>query len=387
MSFRCVLIAFVVLMAAALPGRAEPFTYQGRLDASGDPVDGRFDFRFEYFGAVAGGIPSLSVEILDVQVSDGLFSVELPEPPTLLRRWIEISVRPHGAPVSYTVMSPRSFIAAAPVATTSLDQQWVVTPTAIYHGDGDDIVLINRTSRIGTEFFGVGADTDGYAGMYISTTGEDGRPFYGYSAGGDVDAFHHFDGATGRLRLTVRGREVMSVDGDGDVIITGALVADGVEFSAPVPRIIAVPPAAFRPDSQVSFVPHVAGGTAAAAYVNQPTNINRLVAPISLPHGSTVTDLTATITDLDNGRSLAVQLVRIPRTGSSETLAQVGTTGVEVGSFLTRTDDTVLVGRELVDNINFSYEVWASPALTGWTGNANLAIHHARVTCMVESAQ
>jgi len=46
----------------------------------------------------------------------------------------------------------------------------------------------------GAEYFGVhtGADDNDFGGMYVSGAGDYSLPFYGYSAGGDVDAFHYF---------------------------------------------------------------------------------------------------------------------------------------------------------------------------------------------------
>ncbi len=390
MLFRYACIAFVMLMTlGALPCRAEPFVYQGRLDASGQAATGRFDFQFEYYGTPTGGIVALTFEALDVQVTDGLFAVELPEPPTLQRRWLEISVRPHGAPVAYTALTPRSFIGAAPVATTSLDQPWISTASGLTYGDGDEIVLLNRTNRIGNEFFGVGADTSGFGGMYISTTSEDGEPFYGYSAGGGINAFHYFDGETGRMRLTIAGREAVNVDSSGNTVILGTIQADSFEFSSPEPDVVSVPPAAFRPANQVSFVPYVAGGTAASAYVNQPTSLAVLVAPVSLPDGATVTELTSTMTDLDSGRQLVTQLARISRTGGGQNMALVSTGTAEVGTYLTKTDDSILVGREVVDNVNYSYEIWVNPSFgsNGWPGNSNLAVNHVQVTYTLERAR
>ncbi|MDD5371206.1 MAG: hypothetical protein PHQ40_19155, partial [Anaerolineaceae bacterium] len=53
-------------------------TYQGRLVQAGKPAQGSFDFRFTLYDQPAGGsTQGISLQINNVPVVDGLFSVEL----------------------------------------------------------------------------------------------------------------------------------------------------------------------------------------------------------------------------------------------------------------------------------------------------------------------
>jgi hypothetical protein len=82
---------------------------------------------------------------------------------------------------------------------------------------GDD------TRRISTaEFFGVHTPVTGtsFGGMYISTAGETGAPFYGYSAGGgtgDFDAYHYYLGSAEDWRLWVGGDRITVERQTGEV--------------------------------------------------------------------------------------------------------------------------------------------------------------------------
>lgn len=55
-------------------------------------------------------------------------------------------------------------------------------------------VGINRSNQIsGAEVFGIQGPATGFGGMYISSTGANGQPFYGYSLPGAI-AYHYLDG-------------------------------------------------------------------------------------------------------------------------------------------------------------------------------------------------
>jgi len=123
------------------------------------------------------------------------------------------------------------------------DSHWELNGTGTYYIDGNvgigvadpqtlfqvdstlhatsDYVGVNRPDRwVGTECFGVHADTTSWGGMYIDTAGDDGRPYYGYRTGGDSNAalaFHYLNGQTGAWHLMVGGDERLSVTAEGNV--------------------------------------------------------------------------------------------------------------------------------------------------------------------------
>ena len=65
--------AFVPRVDAAPP----PITYQGQVKFEGVPVNGPARFFFELYEAQTCGDPLSSVEISEIEVVNGLFTVEL----------------------------------------------------------------------------------------------------------------------------------------------------------------------------------------------------------------------------------------------------------------------------------------------------------------------
>ena len=103
-------------------GRA--FTCQGRLNGSGVPANGAYDFRFRLFDALTNGSFSGGNIFLDaVGVSNGLFTVTHALGPAALNgnaRWLEIGVKTNGGP-DYLYLVPRQTITATPYALTAAD--------------------------------------------------------------------------------------------------------------------------------------------------------------------------------------------------------------------------------------------------------------------------
>lgn len=205
------------------PAPAEPFTYQGSLTEAGAPADGMYDFSFELYNAPTGGGSIAVGSATGVMVENGVFTTEIDidiTPENRQFRWLEISVRPSGSG-AFTALTTRQFLSAAPFASVDLNEPWTHTPDGIL-GYGTDTrteaVLINRDFRItGAEYFGIGADTDGFAGMYAWTSQDSGRPFYGYSAGGDIDAYSYYSGPLGWLLFHVNGSDRLSIGSMIDV--------------------------------------------------------------------------------------------------------------------------------------------------------------------------
>jgi hypothetical protein len=79
-------------------------------------------------------------------------------------------------------------------------------------------VGVGRSTRVtGAESFGVGNSSNGYDGMYVRTGGA-GLPFYGYSLGGSVSAYHFVDGQDqGKWKLTVGNATPITASNTGHV--------------------------------------------------------------------------------------------------------------------------------------------------------------------------
>ncbi|MFG0330379.1 MAG: tail fiber domain-containing protein [Phycisphaerales bacterium] len=67
----------------------------------------------------------------------------------------------------------------------------------------DHVGIGRETPFNSSTVFSVRADSTGYGGMYMETTNDSGKPFYGYSANGSVDAFHYYDGGSDQWRLAL----------------------------------------------------------------------------------------------------------------------------------------------------------------------------------------
>ncbi len=115
-------IVVFVAIAAFVPTAAAQteFTYQGVLKEGGDPANGSYDFVFRLMSAQVGGMQIGTAQLVnDWNVVDGLFTVQLDfgagrftgEP-----RWVQVEVRPGASTGSYTTLTPRQRVTAAPYA-------------------------------------------------------------------------------------------------------------------------------------------------------------------------------------------------------------------------------------------------------------------------------
>jgi hypothetical protein len=130
------LLAIAMLAAPAL---AQPlttaFTYQGELQAAGQPAQGPHDFQFLLFDAAAGGGqvgPTLCVQSL--QISGGRFTVELDFGPQFSGqpRYLEVWTRTSSGlgcsnTAGFVSLSPRTPLTAAPGSLYSLAAGAAVT--------------------------------------------------------------------------------------------------------------------------------------------------------------------------------------------------------------------------------------------------------------------
>lgn len=236
------------ILAAALPlfvasialGQATPassaFTYQGQLKVAGQPASGVFDFRFQLADAPTLGLLLGTVDVGDVAVTDGLFTVQLDFGATPFARdarWLAIGVRDGASGGSYTSLTPRQPLTVAPFAQYALAGGfWTEGTSGITNTNSAGFVGVNRATRVSSaEFFGVQAPVtadNAYGGMYIATDGPNSLPFYGYRAGTANTAWTYLDGDTDRWYVNNGGNRI-TVEGDtGDV---------GIGIDNPIARL------------------------------------------------------------------------------------------------------------------------------------------------------
>lgn len=222
------LLATAAQAQTALTGAV---TYQGRLDSAGVPANGTFDFIFRLFDAATiGGQVGSTLTVNDLQVTNGLFTVQLNFGFAAYdgdARWVDVQVRPGASAGAYTLLTPRQSLTAAPFALYALDGgNWSKVGSAITNNNTGSFVGVNRTAALsGAEYFGIQAPatTTNYGGMYIRTDSDQAKPFYGYRAGpSGSTAWTYLDGATGDWRV-FNGTDRMTVQSSGEV---GIGVAD-----------------------------------------------------------------------------------------------------------------------------------------------------------------
>jgi hypothetical protein len=103
-------------------GAETAFTYQGRLNAGGQPASGLYDFRFILYSAEVGGnqVGGI-VNIPSVTVINGLFATVLDFGPGAFdgtARWLDISVRTNNG-AGFTPLVPRQTLSPTPHAMFS----------------------------------------------------------------------------------------------------------------------------------------------------------------------------------------------------------------------------------------------------------------------------
>jgi hypothetical protein len=120
-----IITALGLMAGSAQFGKAAPmgtaWTYQGRLMDANAPAEGLYDFEFRlYTDPVLSGFQvGPVVEVNDLDVIDGYFTVELDFGNKAFNgdaRWLEIGVRPWDSEERYTLLTPRQEVTPVPYA-------------------------------------------------------------------------------------------------------------------------------------------------------------------------------------------------------------------------------------------------------------------------------
>jgi len=119
-------LALGLMVCQAEVSEAEPmgtaFTYQGHLYDANHVANGLYNFAFKLYDADVGGSKAANdVNVADVDVIDGYFTVELDFGSSVFDGnavWLEIGVRPgeFEDPNVYTMLSPRQEVTPVPYA-------------------------------------------------------------------------------------------------------------------------------------------------------------------------------------------------------------------------------------------------------------------------------
>ncbi|MBV9789430.1 MAG: hypothetical protein JOZ51_14695, partial [Chloroflexi bacterium] len=133
-----------------LAATTRAFTYQGRLTNGGVPANGAHDFTFILYDASVGGSQAGPIVTRnDVPVTNGIFSVTLDFGDIFngTQYYLDISVRPGASSGSYTPLTPRQPLTAAPY-TSGL----VLPLDAQTNTSGSAFVIDNNGSGQAAEF-------------------------------------------------------------------------------------------------------------------------------------------------------------------------------------------------------------------------------------------
>ena len=232
---RTLLLCALVLpvsLATAQTSAGTGFTYQGQLVQSGLAYEGDADLVFRLYDAASGGnLIGAAVNLYGVQVERGVFDVELDfglNAFTGDARFLEIAVRTPstGATIGdpYTTLAPRQELTPVPYALHALnasggggDGLWTLSGTAITNTNAGFVGIGGTSPLTSAELFGIrSSTTSGYGGMYISTQGNQGLPFYGFDAGGQR-AWTYLHGPTNSWRLWAGGDRMTVLGSNGNV--------------------------------------------------------------------------------------------------------------------------------------------------------------------------
>lgn len=154
----------VPVFAAADVPLTNTFTYQGRLNESGAAANGAYDLRFTFYDAVTAGSAVGDVDTQqqtkeDVQVADGLFSVQLNGNGVFngAARWLQIEVRPGNSAGTFTVLAPRQPVSSTPYAIYAKAAGSIALPFSASGGSTGALLEITNTGAGATPTPGTAA--------------------------------------------------------------------------------------------------------------------------------------------------------------------------------------------------------------------------------------
>ncbi len=174
------LVAVIWSQAARGVPIGTAMTYQGQLRSSGLPYAGTADLIFTlYDDPAAGGVQGGPIALTAISVVNGQFTVQLDFGAAAFAggaRWLDIQVRTPAGSGSYTTLSPRQALTAAPYALYALSGSgsgggpWVVSGANVYYNSGN-VGIGTSTPQTPLEVRGGAANSSTGTIMGTQTTG------------------------------------------------------------------------------------------------------------------------------------------------------------------------------------------------------------------------
>ena len=340
------------------PITAEPgnrFTYQGKLESGGSPVNGLHDMTFSLWSSDTGTLPANNlsgpISVPNVQVTNGLFTAEILVPPlpnyTGSRLWLQIAAGPAGG--SQTTLSPRQQITPTPfavrakiaddanmlggrLASAFLRTGGYTTPDAIYLETSLDTTFISRNTAL---FSGDGANPLNPAFFLVSRNGSTGAtPFF---------RFNNLGGTT-----------IAELKNDGNLAIADLSWINPA--AAPV-RTITIPPSAF----QTNEAADLSANSTVSIGSPSGTSASTWTAHIPLQPGDTILTAGIYAKDNDAARFITGGVYRQTFSIAQNTpLSTGGSTGVATASTAIQFVDAAIPATTLGNDQAFTAVVFIS---------------------------
>ena len=154
----CLALAALNQQLLTLHAQGTAFTYQGRLNNTGGPANGSYDFKFTLFATnISGSAVAGPVTNSAAAVSNGLFTAAIDFGAGIFNggtNWLEIAVRTNGSS-GFNTLTPRQQLTPAPYAITAENLAPVVEFNSLIPGEfqvvggGDANTVSNYFSTVG----------------------------------------------------------------------------------------------------------------------------------------------------------------------------------------------------------------------------------------------
>ena len=387
---------------------ANAFTYQGKLEQNGQPVNGVYDISGQVFDSAVGGSPVVfGYTFSNIPVTNGLFSVDMDFGAEAFaageNRWLEIAVRDASDPQAATVvLSPRVRIAPAPVAITA--------QTALHAGTADSADTANTagfaTSATtaamanGIDLFsrglirgeaGASGNSPGLifatpvnspiAKAFVGMADSNNVGFFGYPGAGWALTMRIDTGNVGlgtlnpAARLDVGG----AIKASSLSVGSGAVVAGSYSYPAPQTRYLWIPYTEFRMQSgETAVVGNYNYGVQGPALSS-----TALIAAIKLPEGARMEYARYYFRDNDLNGDLVTDILRfdpaLPQYSTVLNAAPLDFFGPGPTQRL-----HAIPFSPVVENGNYMYFVRIYPVITQWGPTDSKAVQGVRIQYTVD---
>ena len=352
--FRSAAVAsFLLGIASAITAHARPtslgssFTYQGVLKTGGAAYSGTADFQFRLYDAASGpGQVGGMMPVFALIVTDGTFTTPLDFGALAFNgddRWLEIDVRtPAGGAGSFTTLSPRQKLAAAPYALRALNASIAgAQPNQVSFSNasnafsGSSLAIDGATLRVDAANHRVGVGTSlPQAALHVAESGGN-QPSLLLSKQGDVttslslvtpyrtwligqnvppgggqnDQFYIHDALAGATRLsidTAGNVGIGTTNPTARLDVNGSLKASSIALAATARHYVVT--AGDWTSVDTSTTPPIRAFGCELRYPPGASGNLNYRAPLHLPDGAVITELAAWFIDQDASSNVQVSI-------------------------------------------------------------------------------